>query len=382
MAADKIGISGFAIDLPPYRVPLRDWCEWTGNDWDKISSVVGHGFRLRGPNQNAYTMAANAVLRLIEDFDVDPARVRYLALGTESSTDNSAGAVIVKGMVNKALQQRGSAPIARACEVPEFKHACLGGVYAMKNALRFLATDGGDSLAIVVSSDAAEYARGSSGEPTQGAGAVAMLLERDPRLLAVDLAASGSASEYRAVDFRKPLARLCRQAPRSYGQLLDLPGFNGKYSTTCYIDETLHALDAMCVKRGGSAADYYRGLAAVFLHRPYRRMPESAWAMAYLFALARGGDPDQHELRTYAQAAAVDYTALRAEMQVAPALLDWVDQDAIGAQAYPLTSALLPSFPGTNGYGDAFDYGVKYSGLTVHFVDEIGDAIKTALKAK
>jgi len=43
-------------------------------------------------------MAANATLRLIERYGVDPARVRYLALGTESSTDNSAGAIIVKGM--------------------------------------------------------------------------------------------------------------------------------------------------------------------------------------------------------------------------------------------------------------------------------------------
>ncbi len=32
--------------------------------------------------------------------------------------------------------------------------------------------------------------------------------------------------------------------------------------------------------------------------------------------------------------------------------------------------ALLPSFAGTDGYGDAWRYGVKVSGCTVHFVDE------------
>ncbi|MDI6784556.1 MAG: phosphoribosylglycinamide formyltransferase [bacterium] len=32
--------------------------------------------------------------------------------------------------------------------------------------------------------------------------------------------------------------------------------------------------------------------------------------------------------------------------------------------------ALLPSFPGTHGIEDAFNYGVKYTGVTVHFVDE------------
>ena len=32
--------------------------------------------------------------------------------------------------------------------------------------------------------------------------------------------------------------------------------------------------------------------------------------------------------------------------------------------------ALLPSFPGVHGQKDAFEYGVKFSGCTVHFVDE------------
>ena len=32
--------------------------------------------------------------------------------------------------------------------------------------------------------------------------------------------------------------------------------------------------------------------------------------------------------------------------------------------------ALLPSFPGTHGQKQAFDYGVKFSGASVHFIDE------------
>ena len=35
--------------------------------------------------------------------------------------------------------------------------------------------------------------------------------------------------------------------------------------------------------------------------------------------------------------------------------------------------ALLPSFPGTHGGRDALDYGVRFTGATVHFVDEIMD---------
>ena len=90
MATRTIGLSGLSVYLPPYRVDLERWCDWTGAEWEKIRHVVGTGFRLLGPQQSIYTMAANAVLRLIKHYDIDPAKVRYLALGTESSTDNSA----------------------------------------------------------------------------------------------------------------------------------------------------------------------------------------------------------------------------------------------------------------------------------------------------
>lgn len=44
-------------------------------------------------------------------------------------------------------------------------------------------------------------------------------------------------------------------------------------------------------------------------------------------------------------------------------------------EAYPqkiinLHPSLLPSFPGLHGIKDAFDYGVKYSGITIHYIDE------------
>ena len=61
MAVSEIGISGFASYLPRYRVRLDDWCRWTGDSWDKVRTVIGTGFRMRGSNENAYTMAATAV---------------------------------------------------------------------------------------------------------------------------------------------------------------------------------------------------------------------------------------------------------------------------------------------------------------------------------
>jgi hydroxymethylglutaryl-CoA synthase len=350
MDRKNIGISGLAAYTPPFRVWLEDWCDWTENQWPKIREVVGRSFRVRGRNQSVYTMAATAVMRLIEQYDIDPARVKFLGLGTESSTDNSAGAIIVKGMVDKALIARGKPPIARSCEVPEFKHACLGGVYGMKSAIRHLALDGAGGQAIVVCADIAEYARGSSGEPTQGAGAIAMLLEEDPKLAVVDLLRSGSASDYRIMDFRKPMLRFCGQDRSESHQVQDFPVFNGKYSTTCYIDETLHALNDMYEKRGLTAADYLRSLKVVFMHRPYRRMPETGYAIAYLFALGNGSPEDRAELASFCYEAGIDPQALLMEMSSKPDVATFADPERLNYEAYPLAMAVFRIFRASRRY--------------------------------
>ena len=350
MDRKRIGISGLSAYVPPYRVWLEDWCQWTDNQWPKVREVIGRSFRVRGPNQSIYTMAATAVIRLIRQYEIDPSRIKFLGLGTESSTDNSAGAIIVKGMVDRALESQGKSPISRSCEVPEFKHACLGGVYGMKGALRHLAHDGAGSQAIVVCADIAEYARGSSGEPTQGAGAIAMLLEEDPKLAEVDLINSGSASDYRIVDFRKPMLRFCGQDRSESHQVQDFPVFNGKYSTTCYIDETLHALNDMYEKRGLNASKYLQSLQTIFMHRPYRRMPETCYAVAYLFALGRGNSDDRAELTSYCYQAGVESEEVLKEMMSKPEVASLADPERHHFEAYPLTMAVFRIFRGARKY--------------------------------
>ncbi len=350
MTDKPIGISGLATYVPPYRVWLEDWCDWTGNQWPKIREVVGRSFRVRGPNHSVYTMAATAVIRLINQYDVDPRRVSFLGLGTESSTDNSAGAIIIKGMVDQALEASGRPPIARNCEVPEFKHACLGGVYGMKGALRHLALDGAGGQAIVVCADIAEYARGSSGEATQGAGAVAMLLEEDPTLAEVNLRQSGLASAYRIMDFRKPMLRFCGQDRSESHQVQDFPVFNGKYSTTCYVDQTLHAFRDMMEKRELDAGAYLRSIDTVFMHRPYRRMPETGLAVAYLLALAIGGADDRAELASYCYHAGISPDDLVVELTSPPEVADLAEPDRISYEAYPLTMGVFRIFRASRPY--------------------------------
>jgi len=195
--------------------------------------------------------------------------------------------------------------LSRHCEVPEFKHACLGGIYALKAAVRYVSCDAGDKLAIVVCGDVAEYQRGSTGEQTQGAGAVAMLVTREAQLFEVDLMHGGSASDYRGPDFRKPFARHFHEsyAPTTH-RMSDFPVFSGKYSTYSYLDETVHAVEEMLRKLNVSPGKYYRSVHSLFFHRPYEMMPVQAMSFLYTRGMARG-DHYQGELRKLCELANV-----------------------------------------------------------------------------
>jgi hydroxymethylglutaryl-CoA synthase len=375
---DLPGVSAMSLYVPPFRVDLKDWCSWTENSWEKISAVVGRSFRVCGRHENVYTMAANAVLRLIRQNDIDPTRVGFLGLGTESSTDNAAGAVIVRGMVDRALESLGLPRLSRHLEVPEFKHACLGGVYALKSALRYASCDGADQLAIVVSADVAEYERGSTGEQTQGAGAVAMLVERSPKLFGVDLKHAGRASDYRGPDFRKPFARHFTEgyAPKTQ-RLSDFPVFSGKYSTFSYLDETVHAVERMLSRLDVSAGSYYQSVRGLFFHRPYQLMPVQAMSFLYVRGLARG-DHHHDELRSLCEQAGVSFQDVLTETASTPDLYGELLKDDAMADPYLATSAVAGLLRKQPAFRQLLE---QKMGLGSEAVKDLGNLYSAALPA-
>jgi hydroxymethylglutaryl-CoA synthase len=334
----RMGVSAMAAYVPALRVQLQDWCEWTGNSWDKIQAVVGSSFRVPAQHENVYTMAANAVLRLIRQNDIDPREVGFLALGTESSRDNAAGAIIVKGMIDRALDGLGSPRLSRNAEVPELKHACLGGIYALKAALRYLACDARGKKAIVVAADVAEYERGSTGEQTQGAGAIAMLVEPRARLFEVDLLHAGTASDYRGPDFRKPFTRhfIAGYAPNTL-RPSDFPIFSGKYSTVSYLDETVHAVEDMLQRLDTTGGKFYRQVRGLFFHRPYHLMPVQAMSFLYVRGLARGRN-HHDELAALCTEAGVAIEDVCRETVSSPDLYDSVHRGEAPVEFYEATS--------------------------------------------
>lgn len=76
-----------------------------------------------------------------------------------------------------------------------------------------------------------------------------------------------------------------------------------------------------------------------------------------------------HAVRELLQAHLVEYVVMAGYMK----LLGSEVLDAFPDRVLNIHPALLPSFPGAHGISDAFDYGVKVTGVTVHFANEAFD---------
>lgn len=97
--------------------------------------------------------------------------------------------------------------------------------------------------------------------------------------------------------------------------------------------------------------------------------------------VAHGDFPNREEfdraLLEPLRAARVDLVCLAGFMRV----LTKVFLDAFPGRVLNIHPSLLPAFPGANGQRDALEYGVRFTGATVHFVDAGTDTGPIVLQA-
>ncbi|WP_320044543.1 phosphoribosylglycinamide formyltransferase [uncultured Desulfobacter sp.] len=78
----------------------------------------------------------------------------------------------------------------------------------------------------------------------------------------------------------------------------------------------------------------------------------------------------ERQLLDHIESYDMDLLVLAGFMRVfTPYFIDRINTKASGNKIMNIHPALLPAFPGTDGYGDTFRYGCKIGGCTVHFVD-------------
>lgn len=251
-SSSTVGIDAIAIATPRAYLDLVDLAAARDVPSDKYTKGLGAiRMAIAGRHEDPVTLATDAASRLFARAGVDASRIGYMAVGTETGIDHSKPvASYVHGLLG----------LPAACRVFDTKHACFGGTAALMAAVEWIASGAARGRsALVVCSDIARYALGSPGEPTQGAGAVALLVTERPRLVELEVGHTGTYARD-VHDFWRPLSR--RDA------LVD-----GHYSVSCYLDAVAGAFGAWRdedVRRGGAP------LARTAYHVPYVKMAKKA----------------------------------------------------------------------------------------------------------
>jgi len=266
------GIDDIAIYIPRLFVDAVDFASARGLDPAKLQRGLGVSqMAIVDTNQDPACLAANACLKVMKKNGLSPDDIGRLYVATESALDESkAMNSYVIGMLEQVYGQESF----EHCGGIETKFACVSGSYALYDNTNWIrAGEAEGKNALVVVSDIAKYDLGSSGEMTQGAGAVAMLLNDKPRLLAFDPKATATSikDEY---DFYRPLGK-------------ETPIVHGQYSNLLYLIQVKKALDSykkkvlstglIKLKDGETLLDHIDYLN---MHLPYSNMGKKA--LAYL----------------------------------------------------------------------------------------------------
>ena len=266
------GIDDIAIYIPRLYLDAGDFAKARGLDPEKLERGLGIGqMAIVDTNQDPACLAANACLRVMQKNKLTPDKIGRLYVATESAFDESKA---MNSYVIGMLEQVYGKDTFGHCGGIECKFACVSGSYALYDNTNWIrAGEAEDKYALVVVSDIAKYDLGSSGEVTQGAGAIAMLLNDNPRLLSFDpkVTATSIKNEY---DFYRPFGK-------------ETPIVHGQYSNLLYLIQVKNALidykrkvketGLIKLKDGETILDHVDYLN---MHLPYSNMGKKA--LAYL----------------------------------------------------------------------------------------------------
>jgi hydroxymethylglutaryl-CoA synthase len=273
----KVGIDSIAFDIPKIHLPIKTLAENRNIEPDKLIKGLGlHKMSFPDAYQDVVTFAANAVYKLIKQEELNPKDIARIYVGTESAIDSSKP---IASYITQLLEQQLGEGTFRYCDTLDMTFACIGAVDALQTTLDFIRLNP-TKKAIVVATDCAKYDLNSTGEYTQGAGAIAMLITENPRVLAFSKEVGISAQG--VFDFFKPRRYLSKneilnttENPEWFGILeeeiafyKEQPVFDGQYSNQCYINRISEAY-AHFKECSNQSGPLYQNWENVLMHLPY-----------------------------------------------------------------------------------------------------------------
>ena len=301
----KYGIEAASIYVPHIYLPIKDLAIQRNIDPDKLE--IGLGLKkmsVLDVHEDTATIAANALLKLITDFDINPTEIGRIYLGTESALDGAKPtATYAVQLVESVLaKQFGERPF-RHTDVVDMTFACVGGVDAMHNSIDYVRVNPAKK-AIVIAADYAKYGLESTGEYTQGAGAVAMLISNQPDLIAFDN--NWGIGMESVFDFFKPHQSTSDEAilnalgtTKSEIEIFsDEPVFEGQYSNECYKNRVREAYFNF-KEKAGVEGKLYENWRYIAFHLPYAFQGKRMFSD--VFALENDQDNSNDNLKVVAK---------------------------------------------------------------------------------
>ena len=286
----KIGIDAIDYYVPPIALKIKDLAEARNIPPAKLEKGLGlKTMALIDTDEDVASMAANALLNLIINNKIDPTTIGRIYLGTESALDASKPtATYAVGTVENVLKSKYGIRCFKNCDVVDLTFACIGAIDAMENCMDWVRAFP-DRKAIVIASDVAKYELKSSGEYTQGAGAVAILIANNPAILELNQTI-GVGMEH-VGDFFKPrktitnkdlkntsIQEITKSSKEKIELYVEEPVFDGYYSNTCYQNRISEALEHFNKQK---ETDFLNDWDHLIFHLPYafqgRRMMLDIW---------------------------------------------------------------------------------------------------------
>lgn len=171
----KIGIDKIGFFAPQLYVDMVDLAKARGVDPDKFTIGIGQEKMAVAPQtQDSVTLAANAAKPILTTEDKQT--IDLVIFATETGVDHSkSGAAYLHRLL-------GLKPGVRSFEVKQACYAATAGIQMAKGHISLHP----ESKVLVVASDIARYGLNTGGEVTQGAGAVAMVISSNPRILSFE----------------------------------------------------------------------------------------------------------------------------------------------------------------------------------------------------
>jgi hydroxymethylglutaryl-CoA synthase len=187
----NVGIDSLSLCVPENYYPLADLAKRHGIDPNKYLIGIGQEkMAVPSPDEDIVTLAAGAAKPLITD-DVRNT-ISTVIIATESGIDQSKSAGL---FVHNLLGLKSN------CRVIEFKQACYGATAALQMATDMVRQRPTEKV-LIIATDIARYEQDSLGECTQGAGAIAMVISTNPRLL--NLNHARGMHSFDVMDFWRP----------------------------------------------------------------------------------------------------------------------------------------------------------------------------------